>query len=60
MLDYEYFKINYELIAVDLIRQKELDTDLNSIPQIEFFGKLKNVNGLNADESQSMFILTIL
>ena len=37
LLDYEYIK-NYRLIAVDLRRQKELDTDPKEIQQIGFVG----------------------
>ena len=41
MLDYEYFKNHYKLIAVDLSKQKELDADPRAIHQIEFYGMLK-------------------
>ena len=40
LLDYEYFKDHYQLIAVDLSKQKELDADPIAIQQIEFRGKL--------------------
>ena len=59
MLDYGYIKKHYRLTAVDLSRQNELGTDLKSIEQIEFIGKFKNVDGVNADWAKSMFILTI-
>ena len=36
LLDYDYFKKNYKLVAVDLSKQKELDTDPKAIQQIEF------------------------
>ena len=36
LLDYEYFKKNYQLIAVDLSKRKELDADPRAIQQIEF------------------------
>ena len=36
--DYEYFKDNYRLIAVDLSKQKALDTDPRAIQQIVFQG----------------------
>ena len=36
LLDYKYFKENYQLIAVDLSKQKELDADPRAIQQIEF------------------------
>ena len=38
MLDYAYFKDNYRLIAVDLIKQKALDVDPRVIQQIVFQG----------------------
>ena len=38
MLDYDYIKNHYRLIAVDLSRQKELDADPKAIQQIEFVG----------------------
>ena len=40
LLDYQYFKDNYQLIAVDLSKQKELDADPRAIQQIEFYGVL--------------------
>ena len=41
LLDYQYFKDHYSLIAIDLSRQKELDTDSRAIQQIEFYVMLK-------------------
>ena len=41
MLDYQYSKDHYQLIAVDLYKQKELDADPRAIEQIEFYGKLE-------------------
>ena len=38
LLDYQYFKNHYKLIAVDLSKQKELDADPRAIQQIEFYG----------------------
>ena len=59
LLDYDYIKNHYRLIAVDLSRQKELDADPKAIQQIEFIGQLQNaVNETVANES--MFVLTIL
>ena len=60
LLDYDYMKNHYRLIADDLSRQKELDADPKAIQQIEFVGQLKNIDGINADGAESMFILTIL
>ena len=36
LLDDDYFKKNYKLVAVDLSKQKELDADPRAIQQIEF------------------------
>ena len=36
LLDYQYFKDHYQLIAVDLSKQKELDTDPRAIQQVKF------------------------
>ena len=41
LLDYDYFKKNYQLIAVDLFKQRELYADPRAIQQIEFIGMLK-------------------
>ena len=41
LLDYQYFKDHYNLIAIDLSKQKELDADSKVIQQIEFYGMLK-------------------
>ena len=40
MLDYQYFKDHYQLIAVDLRKERELDVDPRAIRQIEFYGML--------------------
>ena len=36
LLDFNYFKKHYKLVAVDLSKQKELDADPRTIQQIEF------------------------
>ena len=36
LLDYNYFKEHYKLVAVDLTKQKELDANPRAIQQIEF------------------------
>ena len=36
LLDFNYFKKHYKLIAVDISKQKELDADPRAIQQIEF------------------------
>ena len=36
LLDYDYFKKHYKLVAVDLSKQNELDPDPKAIQQIEF------------------------
>ena len=40
LLDYQYFKDHYRLIAVDLSKQKKLDADPRAIQQTEFYGML--------------------
>ena len=60
LLDYEYIKSHYRLIAVDLSRQNELGADPKAIQLIEFVGQLKNVDGINVDGTQKMFVLIIL
>ena len=44
LLDYNYCKKHYKLVAVDLSKQKELDADLRAIQQIE----LKYMLGTNS------------
>ena len=41
MLDYQYFKDHYNLIAADLSKQKELDANSRTIQQIGFYRMLK-------------------
>ena len=36
LLDYDYFKKHYKLVAVNLSKQKEFDADPRAIQQIEF------------------------
>ena len=63
LLDYDYIKNHYKIIAIDMSRQKELDADPKAIKQIEFAEKLKNLdksgNPAAPGNDQSMFILTI-
>ena len=44
LLDYQYFKYLYNLMAVDFSKQKELDADSRAVQQIEFYGMLKTHN----------------
>ena len=57
-MNYDYIK-NHRVIVVDLSKQEELDADPKAIQQIEFIGQLKDVDGINADRTQNMFVLTI-
>ena len=50
---------HYRLTAIDLSKQKQLDSDPKSIQQIEFVGELKNLENAIVDNS-SMFVLSIL
>ena len=40
LLDYNYFKKYYKMIAIDLSKQQALDTDPKAIQQINFTGNL--------------------
>ena len=42
LLDYLYFKENYKLIAIDLSKQKQLDSDSKEIQKIDFADNLEN------------------
>ena len=48
LLDYDYFKKCYKLIAVDLFKQKELDADPRAIQQIGFKYMLEGNNDNNS------------
>ena len=60
MLDYEYIKIHYGLITVELGKQKELDANPQETQQIELVGQLKIDDGENADGTQTTFVLKCL
>ena len=40
LLDYNYFKNCYKVMAIDLSKQQVLDADLKAIQQINFTGNL--------------------
>ena len=42
LLDYNYFKKRYKMIALDLSKQQELDSDSEAIQQINFTGNLED------------------
>ena len=44
LLDYNYIKNYYRLIAVDLSRQKEFDADPKAVQQVEFVRQLRKDN----------------
>ena len=41
LLDYNYFKEYYKMIAIDLSKQQELDYDPKAIQRINFTGNLE-------------------
>ena len=45
LLDYNYFKNHYKLIAIDLSKQQKLDADPKAIQQINFTGNLDRAEG---------------
>ena len=65
LLNYDYIKNHYRLLAVDLSRQIVLDANPKAIQQVEFVGQLKKLDGNgNATDAgnndESMFVLTVL
>ena len=58
LLDYQYFKDNYQLIVVDLSKQKGLDAGPRAIQQIQFYGMLNtNSQGCTVLEKSKETIL---
>ena len=51
MLDYNYFKEQYKMIAVDLSKQQPLDADPKAIQQINF------TTNLDRDGDTAMFFI---
>ena len=52
LLDYSYFKENYNMIAIDLSKQQVLDADPRAIQQINFTANLDR-----ADNTTLFFII---
>ena len=52
LLDYQYFRDNYKMIAVDLSRQQALDADPRAIQQVNF-----TANFDRAGDTRVYFIL---
>ena len=44
LLDYNYFKKHYKMIAIDLSKQQALDVDPKAIQKINFTGNLDRAN----------------
>ena len=64
MLDYEYIKNHYRLIAVDLRRRKKIDVVTKAIQSKKFVGQLQkiddNITATDKGNDESMFALTFL
>ena len=45
LLDYQYFKKYFKLIAIDLSKQQKLDANPNAMQQIDFTGNLTRGGG---------------
>ena len=54
LLDYEYIKIHYRLIALDLSRHRELDHDSKAVKQKEFSEQLKKTRRFNSGAHLAM------
>ena len=46
LLDYDYFKNYYKLIAIDLSKQQELEENEDLIQQIKFIGRLEQASNV--------------
>ena len=46
LLDYDYFKKYYKLIAIDLSKQQELEENEDLIQQINFIGRLEQASNV--------------
>ena len=57
LLDCDYIKNHYRLIAADLSRQTELDADPKAIQKIEIDGQLRKLNNNNNVKSMFIFII---
>ena len=44
LLDYNYFKRHYKMLAIDLSKEQALDANLKAIQQINFSGKVSGNN----------------
>ena len=55
LLDYNYFKNYYKMIAIDLSKQQALDADPKAIQQINFTGNLNR--GQNVNNNTIMFLI---
>ena len=53
LLDYDYFKKYYKLIAIDLSKQQLLQENEDLIQQINFIGRLD----INANDNANIFII---
>ena len=56
LLDYQYFKDHYNLIAVDLSKQKELDAHSRAIQQIENFREIKRTSARILQRNSKSFV----
>ena len=55
-LNHEYIEDHQKLITIDLSRQEESDPDPKAIQEIEFAEQFQNIDGVNADGRQTVFV----
>ena len=62
LLEFDCIKNHYTLVAIDLSRQKKLDSEPKVIQQIEFVGQLKNLHDYcnAADAGNGQYTLTLV
>ena len=56
MLDYNYFKKFYKILAIDLSEQQALDSDPKAVQQINVTGNLNRSQNVN-DKTKMFFII---
>ena len=54
LLDYSYFKDRYKMIAIELSKQRALDTDPRAIQQINYTGNLDRAENAAIEAKESV------
>ena len=60
LLDCNYFKLHYNMIAIDLSKQKALDSDPKAMQKINFTGNLDLASGATISPGSHKFLFNNL